>query len=392
MPQTVKRFDQGTIARVRRLDDGSFVGEVVATRAGVFPYQMRDGSIRRELRPPEEVFHPESVASAKMRPITDRHPDEFVTPDNAQELGVGFTGEKVRSDGLLLVVPVSIATKRGIQAVADGRREVSFGYEARVDEESGTFEGEDYTHVQRGIRYNHLALVEKARAGSVASLRLDAADAVMVVKEESGKESQAMPESTKTESMQSIRLDNGLPYDVRSEVAVEFEAVRKQRNDAVSSKDELQKKFDALEAERDELKETVAKLEKVDHADAIKAGVEARLAIVAKAKKVLDEEAVKKLDSMSEDAIKVAIIKSAYPELELEGKSADYIEARCDAIVDAAEEKGDDAQAQANGDEILGGSRKKDEDDVAAAKTPEKKRDAAIAKLAKQSTSFPDQK
>ena len=37
----------------------------ILTRVGIFEYRRPDGSIRRELRLPEEVFAPESLASYK---------------------------------------------------------------------------------------------------------------------------------------------------------------------------------------------------------------------------------------------------------------------------------------------------------------------------------------
>jgi hypothetical protein len=61
-----------------------------------------------------------------------------------------------------------------------------------VERKDGNFHGEPYTHVQRRIRYNHLALCDKARAGAQATLRLDADDAIMV---EIGQDESGSPRS-----------------------------------------------------------------------------------------------------------------------------------------------------------------------------------------------------
>lgn len=344
----VLRFDQSGIANVRRADDGSIVGEAVITRAGVFSYRTPDGSIRKEFRAPSEVFRGDSIASARMLPITNNHPSEFVSPANAKELAIGFTGENVRQDGRHVIAPIKINTKEGIAAVDSGRRQLSLGYKCTVQEESGRFDGVDYTHVQRGISYNHLALVDKARAGDMATLRLDAADGIMAV-EEPRKEPK-MPAK--------VRLDNGIEYDCAAEVAVELERIRKERTDAVAERDDLKKKVDALTGERDELKARAEKAEKVDHSEAIKAGIKARMDVVEKASKVLDEETQKKLDGMSDDEIRGAVIASKYPELDLSKQSADYIRARFDAIVEAAKDDGGQA-AQKGADGLMGDRSKR---------------------------------
>jgi hypothetical protein len=365
----VLRFDRSSIANVGRADDGSIVGEAIITRAGVFKYRGPDGSTRRELRPPGEVFRGDSLGSAKMLPITDDHPSEFVSPANAKKLAVGFTGENVRQDGNHVVAPIKINTAEGIAAVDGGRRQLSLGYKCSVEEESGRFDGEDYTHVQRGITYNHLALVDRARAGNVATLRLDAADAVMADVEDTKKEGRKMTAK--------VRLDSGLEYDCAPEVKVALDQVTKDRTDAVTERDELKKKLDAVTAERDEFKARAEKAEKVDHSEAISKGITARMDVLGKARKVLDEEQQKKLDSMKDEEIRQAVIKAKYPDLDLEGKSAEYVDARFDAIVEKLED--DDGTAQQNADKVIGdaGKKKKTDGDPQA----DQKREDALEKM-----------
>lgn len=364
MTVQVRRFDRSTII-VKKRDDGAISGEAIATRAGVFKYRQPDGTIRSEFRSPAEVFKADSMASAKMVPITDRHPDEFVTPENAKELSVGFTGENVRADGNNLVVPVNINTVQGIAAVDDGRKELSFGYACRVDEEAGEWEGEPYSHAQHEITYNHLALVGNARAGDVATLRLDAADAVQTTVEDERKESRTMK----------VKLDSGLEYECAPEVSVELERVKKDAAEQRVAAEDATKKLDAVTAERDEFKTRAEKAEKIDHTEAITAGIKARLDVLDVARKVVDDETKKKLDGMSNEDIRKAVILASDPELKLDGKSEDYLAVRFDMIVEKLDAKGDDDQAQKNANTALGGTGRRD----GATETHEEKRDAAIA-------------
>jgi hypothetical protein len=311
--------------------------------------------------------------TAGMIPITNGHPKDFVTPENAKELSVGFTGENVRADGQNLVVALSINTKEGIAAVDGGRDELSFGYECEVVERAGRWDGQEYTHCQEGINYNHLAIVDDARAGKVASLRLDAHDAVMEV-ESDRKEPVTMGDK--------VRLDNGISVECDPHLAADFNKAKSEREQAQTRADELQKKLDGITAERDELKDRVEKAEKVDHSAEIEKGIKARMSIVEKASKVLDEDEQKKLDGMSNDEIRNAVIAKAKPDLDLSDKSADYLNARFDHIVEHVDE-GDGDAAQKNADKVLGdpGSGKRAD----GLSDHEKKRDAAIEKMKQRS-------
>jgi hypothetical protein len=368
----VRRFDRSKI-NVTRRDDGVIIGEAVATRAGVFKYRQPDGTIRAEFRSPLEVFKADSMASARMVPITDRHPSDFVKPENAKELSVGFTGENVRADGHNLVVPLNINTAEGVAAVDGGRSELSFGYACEVVESSGRWDGEEYTHAQRNIKYNHLALVESARAGKVASLRLDAHDAVMQIESER-KESVTMGAK--------VHLDSGIAVECDEHLAADFNKARAERKDAEDQVAELQKKLDSVTAERDELKERVEKAEKVDHSAEIDKGIKARLAITGKASKVLDEDAVEKFDGMSNEEIRNAAIAKKYPDLDLSEKSNDYLNARFDAICETIDDA-DDGTAQKNADKVLGDPKSGKRADGLA--DHEKKRDEAIEAMKKRS-------
>ena len=49
--------------------EGYFYDNPILTRTGIFKYKLEDGSERRELRRPEDVFDPASLASYEGKPI-----------------------------------------------------------------------------------------------------------------------------------------------------------------------------------------------------------------------------------------------------------------------------------------------------------------------------------
>jgi len=113
------------------------------------------------------LFDPKTIASFEGKPVTDDHPDDWVTPDNWKEFSKGFGKDVRRGDGHLsdfLVADLLITDKKTIQAVMDGKVEISLGYDA------------DYIEISKGkgmqsnIMGNHFALVEKGRCGSRCSI------------------------------------------------------------------------------------------------------------------------------------------------------------------------------------------------------------------------------
>ncbi len=339
----VFRIDTMPLGKMARGEDGSLRGDAVITRAGVFLYRGPNGETIREFRSPDEVFKADSLASAGMLPVTVEHPKERkVTPENAKRVMVGMTGERVRQDGANVVAPIRVWSQDGIDAIQQGRRQLSCGYRAVVDRVDGVYEGESYDHVQRDIRYNHLAFTHEGRAGAAAAVHLDSADAIMVT-DTGADPSGAPPGKGQAMPLAQLRIDSGVSYEVPAEVEAAYNAKVKALNEAstkvdslTAERDTLKADVDKITAQRDEAKAALDKAQKTDHADAIKAGVKARMGIVSAAHKAkLDKAVIEKLDSMSDDEIRLAVIQSRHKDFSAEGKSADYVVARFDAVVEA---------------------------------------------------------
>ena len=69
----VQRFDSLPLDATYFTDEGYLVDHPIVTSVGIFVYHNPDGSERRELRLPEEVFAEKSLASYKGKPIIVTH-------------------------------------------------------------------------------------------------------------------------------------------------------------------------------------------------------------------------------------------------------------------------------------------------------------------------------
>jgi hypothetical protein len=176
----VRRFDLGEIHSIEKTPQGFLKVPGYATRTGVFTYVDAGGKVRRELRHPDDVFDPESLATLKNAPVTLEHPPIMLTPENVKQYMKGYTTDRVEVDRDMVATDLIIAVEDAIRAVeTHGMRELSSGYTADLEEVPGVYNGTQYDVRQRNIKYNHLAIVKKGRAGPEARLRMDSADAIM---------------------------------------------------------------------------------------------------------------------------------------------------------------------------------------------------------------------
>jgi len=168
------RFDRASLNDVERLPDGRLRVRATFSRVGPLNYLRADGSFQQEIVTPEELFREDSLATAGLAVVTLGHPpDGVVTPKNWKKYGVGASGSEIKAnrvDGLVSVVFV-VGDEEAIEAVEEGRAtEVSAGYSTTVVQRG------DGLFYQTDRQYNHLALVERGRAGPTVRLHLDAAD------------------------------------------------------------------------------------------------------------------------------------------------------------------------------------------------------------------------
>lgn len=299
------------------------------TRTGVFKYTYADGSTVRELRHPDEVFAPASLATLTDATVIEGHPD-VVRPDNWQSLAVGHVHEATRN-GKFVTAKVIVQHGPTISKVDSGELiELSCGYECNVVEESGVYEGEAYDSKQTDIRYNHVGMGPRdwGRAGNEVQLNLDGG-----VSRGDGSAVCYIP---------GMKTDAEVIAELRADLArVTADSAKADKAKA----DALEAKYDAKVAE---LAVVQAKLDAALAAgspEAVQAKVDAKVTLLSGAKSVLGE----KFDGKGTDEeVYVQVIKAKYPERDLEGKSVDYLRAAFDGVVTDF----------AKGEDSLGAARK----------------------------------
>ncbi len=347
------------LTKTFKKDENGFLnGDAIVTNIGVFTYKFQDGTIIRELRCPEEVLHPDSLETLKMKPITNNHPKNLVTIDNIKEVQVGTTGSSVHSDAYAVAVPISIQDRKTIDDIDNGKMSLSCGYKADLEYIPGMWAGVEYDAIQRNIRYNHVAIVNRARAGDLAKIRLDDNEAILsnenfiVFDDVDNTNNQnnnnggvVMPDNLKT-----IKLDDGIDYRADAEVIREFTALKKalKKADQVKidyenyKKDrevELSKLKADLDTANDKLKDTTEKIEKLEKEnlsdEAIQKAIEERMLIVDQAVKAGIE--VKK--DITNIDLKKAVVMKVFARADLKDKDDVYIDARYDAAKEVLEDQ-----------------------------------------------------
>lgn len=304
----VLRFDfNGTPDSFKRTPQGFLRVHARLTKTGVFTY--RD---QREYRGDEEVFRADSLESIKGAPVTDLHPsekgsDNFLTPANAKEHIIGIA-ENVERDGPYLKGSLIIFHEDAIKAIESGeRKEISLGYQCQLDPSPGTWNGEPYDAVQKNIVVNHVAIGPKGwgRAGPDCSIRTDS-------NINHQKVGQKMDEV--------IRLDG-------VDIALNADSIKGFFVEQRKQFCEMQGRLDAAHLELEKKKALIAALE---DPKAVSARVNMRIKLVNQCREIIGDD--ERLDSLSDDELKLAAIKKHYPDLDLKDKGQSYIDGMFDVL------------------------------------------------------------
>lgn len=153
---------------------------VIAARTGVQKYLgseigITDEKYKDEIfyldRPSEELFSKSTIDSFNSAALTDGHPmtnGKRVDSKNSKYLSVGHVRNARKSDekdadgNELLLVDIVVTDEYTINKVRNGKRQVSAGYSWDFEITDETKKELKITH----ILYNHLAIVDKGRAGN----------------------------------------------------------------------------------------------------------------------------------------------------------------------------------------------------------------------------------
>ncbi|MFK5708613.1 DUF2213 domain-containing protein [Lysinibacillus boronitolerans] len=325
----LQRYDTSYIKDYRETPEGYLTVNVPITRPGVFPYQRQDGTVQMEAKLPDEIFSDRTIRSARSKPVTDGHPNEPVTIDNYQAYAKGMSHTDSRVEDFKLYISLTVTDKALIEKIHQGYNEISIGFLSDVVAESGTYNGDQYEYVQRNVEINHIAIVEKGRAGPEVAIRADS-DAWQIDEKEGG--------NTK---MAKIKIE-GTEYEVDPAVKAHIDALKAKEETAKvkgDSVDALQGRYDALEVKLQnaelELANTKAKQVSADELDK---KVEERVGLISTAKPLLGDSF--DFTGKTDREIKEAVISTTKQDFKGDGKSDDYINAFFDATVEQVQSNG----------------------------------------------------
>lgn len=117
-------------------------------------------------RSADEVFNTDSLASYNGVDVTIEHPSNFVDAKSYSALSKGTVLNAVQ-DGDFVKAELIVKSQDAIDAINEGKAQLSAGYSAEYVKAA---DGCSYEYEQKDIRINHVALVDRARAGAQARI------------------------------------------------------------------------------------------------------------------------------------------------------------------------------------------------------------------------------
>lgn len=160
------------VTGMREMRNGSLVVHARAARGGNVQDYLGSEVERPELgivrvyRDVNEIFKKDSLRTFGHKAVTVNHPPKPVTPRTWKDVAAGHVGEEVLRDGEFVKIPMLLADQAAIDAVKGGKRELSVGYSCDLLWEPGTTaDGKEYDAKQVNIVCDHVAIVDRGRAG-----------------------------------------------------------------------------------------------------------------------------------------------------------------------------------------------------------------------------------
>jgi HK97 family phage prohead protease len=335
------RFDfLGRVGKFERTQVGGIRVKARLTRTGILEYRMADGTVRRELRLPEEVFNTDSLASLHGATVTDLdHHRGLLDASNWKDATLGYA-EEIRKDGDFVVADLVVNDARAVAQIESGQlHDISCGYRCRLEFKPGEWKGQRYDAIQRNIRYNHVAVLPRGlgRAGTDVSLRLDSKQAECV-------EFDAAEEINMEKVF--VKLD-GKNVEFGSEAHIKhledahrvdttkFETEKKawetEKAELVTRCDKAEGKVRAFEKQTEDDKKNADEAKRAADAATAKA-FRQRLKLVRSVTKALDideddEEKMDALDGKSDRDLMLDMIRmdARWKDEKFEGKSDDFV-------------------------------------------------------------------
>ncbi len=335
--------DAVAVSGTRRTTDGYLVAEARSVRTGIQLYAgsevgKPEMSVVRVYRPADQVFADASLQSFTHAPVTMDHPAEAVTADNWKQLAVGEVSTAAKKDGEWVHLPLILKDAAAIQAVETGKRELSAGYTCELVFGDGvTPDGEAFNATQTNIKINHLAVVDKARAGSKARIG-DGAISWGV----SPVTNDQQPEKEKIMTLKTVTVD-GIPVEVTDQGATVISTLQSRLADANTKFADAEKAHQTAIAAKDaDLAKKDAEIDalkaKVLDEKALDEKVQARADLITVAKSIAKDV---KTEGLTDAAIRKAVVSAKLGDAAIAGKADAYIDARFDILAEEASKNPD---------------------------------------------------
>ena len=345
------RYDVSAIQNYEFTDEGYLRVKARIARTGIQSYTDANGGIRLEYRPEEEVAANAALDSFREKCVTKEHPPVLLDASNTKDYAIGFTSADVSYSEGFVESTLTVTDKETIDEIMRGNvREVSCGYKVDYSPEPGiTSDGQHYDGIQKNIRGNHVAIVNRARGGAQVRLMLDSADAAV---------NDLITHSQGAVMSANIAFD-GVSFEADPALAA---AISAERDDAKGSYADMKRQYEDAMAEASKMKEEMDAMEKemkgkCDSAEgradalseenaALKSDLEAakqinvdslveeRIALIDKARPSLDSAFDFAGKSVRE--IMEASIKAVRGDANLSDRSDDYVTAMFDTLAETA--------------------------------------------------------
>lgn len=345
------RYDVSAIQNYEFTDEGYLRVKARIARTGIQSYTDANGGIRLEYRPEEEVAASTALDSFREKCVTREHPPALLDASNTKDYAIGFTSADVSYSEGFVESTLTVTDKETIDEIMRGNvREVSCGYKVDYSPEPGiTSDGQHYDGIQKNIRGNHVAIVNRARGGAQVRLMLDSADAAV---------NDLITHSQGAVMSANIAFD-GVSFEADPALAA---AISAERDDAKGSYADMKRQYEDAMAEASKMKEEMDAMEKemkgkCDSAEgradalseenaALKSDLEAakqinvdslveeRIALIDKARPSLDSAFDFAGKSVRE--IMEASIKAVRGDADLSDRSDDYVTAMFDTLAETA--------------------------------------------------------
>ncbi len=289
-------------------------------------------------RPESEVFADVSMQSFSNKPVTNNHPQELVNPKNAKDLSVGHSGDSVTRDGDFLITKLIITDEEAIKDIQSGKKQLSNGYTSELKFEAGqTNDGEEFHAIQTNIKGNHIAIVKQARCG--ADCKISDNKVTDKLKPTEGEQTMLLlidgiefefSDKAAAQAVQKVLADNEKLQGVIVDKDAEIQTLKdSQATELADLETKHKKEVDTLQAKVDDAEANKLTPELLD------AKVAMRTEVISVAGKVIENFDAKGKDCHT---IRTEVINAKFKDLDLEGKSVDYINARYDAIAEEVKE------------------------------------------------------